>query len=99
MPSPTGAPSSSPSGSKPTPVATPSPQPNYPPIPPLPDLPPNAYQLLQALSTVIDTTAKSFRTSSGKLGTTQNTTNGAVGGIVANSQGNATNGLNTLWQY
>lgn len=80
-------------------MATPSPQPNYPPIPPLPDLPPNAYQLLQALSTVIDTTAKSFRTSSGKLSTTQNTTNGAVGGIVANSQGNATNGLNTLWQY
>jgi hypothetical protein len=80
-------------------VPTPSPQANYPPIPPLPDLPSNAYQLLLDLSTAIDTTAKNFRTSSGKLNTTQSTTNTAIGGIVTNSKGVATDGLNNLWQY
>jgi hypothetical protein len=100
-PTPSASPSAGSATTAPTPTAqpTPSPQPNYPPIPPLPDLPDNAYQLLLALSTTIDTTSTSFRTSSGKLGTTHTTTNTAVGGIVANSRGATTNGLGTLWQY
>lgn len=95
-PTPTGV-SSTPSG--PTPVPTPSPRPNYPPIPQLPDVPPNAYQLLLNLSAAIDTTSKSFGTSSGKLDTTHTTTNTAVNGIVANSKGSTTDGLNSLWKY
>lgn len=95
-PSPSGI-SSSPSSANPSP--TPSPQPNYPPVPNLPDLPSNAYQLLLALASTIDTTSGNFKTSSGKLSAVQSTTNSAVGGIVANSQGVTTRGLGDIWQY
>lgn len=101
-PSPTGvapSPSASSSSSSPKPQATPSPRPNYPPIPPLPDVPSNTYQLLLNLSSAIDSTSGSFQTSTGKLSGIHSTTNTAVGGIVANSKGETTNGLNDIWYY
>lgn len=94
-PTPTGPPSNTPSTPNPTP--TPSPQANYPPIPSLPDLPSNTYQLLVNLSTAIDTACGSFSASGGQLSSIQTTTNTAVSGVVANSKGEATDGLNDLW--
>lgn len=93
---PTPTPTSPPTSGA-TPSPTPSPQPNYPPIPPLPDLPSNAYQLLLNLSSAIDTTSGSFHTSVGKIDSVHNTTNTAVGGVIANSHGKTTSALNDVW--
>lgn len=97
MPSPSPYASTTPSNPNSTP--TPDPQPNYPPVPDLPNLPSNGYQLLLNLSSAIDTASGSLSAVAENLASTQRTTNTAVGGIVANSQGEVTDGLNDIWSY
>lgn len=97
IPSPSPYASNTPSNPNSTP--TPDPQPNYPPIPDLPNWPSNAYQLLLTLSSAIDTVSGSLSTVAENLRNVQHTTNTAVGDIVANSQGEVTDGLHDIWGY